>query len=76
MSKQMTVSNDAYVVLAAQKQPNESFSDVILRLSPLAIETCGDLLETLAVDQAPCFKPQFLKELRKRKLSLKRSNRK
>ena len=67
MSKPMTVSDDAYAVLAAQKQPNESFSDVILRLSPLPIETCGDLLETLAVDKSPFFKPQFLKELRKRK---------
>jgi predicted CopG family antitoxin len=75
MSKPLTVSDTAYAVLAAQKQPKESFSDVILRLSPLPIETCGDLLGVLAVEKAPLFDAKFLKELRRRKQNPKRSNR-
>ncbi len=75
MSKPLTVSDAAYAVLAAQKQPKESFSDVILRLAPPPIETCGDLLDYLAGTSGPLFDPEFLKELRRRKHNPKRSPR-
>jgi hypothetical protein len=76
MAKPLNVSDTAYAVLAAQKQPNESFSDVILRLAPPPIETCGDLLDYLQRTDAPLLPPDFLKELRSRKKNPKRSPRK
>jgi hypothetical protein len=76
MAKPLTVSDAAYAVLAAQKQPKESFSDVILRLAPPPIETCGDLLDYLAGRSGPLFEPTFLTELRRRKQQPKRSPRK
>ena len=76
MAKPLTVSDEAYAVLAAQKQPKESFSDVILRLAPPPIDTCGDLLDYLAGSSAPMFDTQFLKELRQRKQQPRRSSRK
>ena len=72
----MRVSDQAYKVLAAQKESNESFSDVILRLAPFPIETCGDLLDVLATEKSPFFNPEFLKERRSRKRNPKRSTRK
>ena len=76
MARPLSVSDAAYAVLAAQKQPKESFSDVILRLAPPPIETCGDLLDFLASSSGPLFDPKFLKELRRRKQHPKRSPRK
>ena len=76
MARPLTVSDEAYAVLAAQKQPKESFSDVILRLAPPPIETCGDLLDYLAGSSGPMFGAGFLKQLRQRKQNPKRSPRK
>jgi predicted CopG family antitoxin len=76
MAKPLTVSDTAYAVLAAQKQPHESFSDVILRLAPPPIETCGDLLDYLESTDRPLIDSAFLKELRERKKNPKRSPRK
>jgi len=67
MSKRLTVSDSAYAALAAQRGPNESFSDVILRLAPPPLETCGDLLDYLERTKAPLLDLNFLAELRKRK---------
>ena len=76
MARPLTVSDEAYAVLAAQKQAKESFSDVILRLAPPPIETCGDLLDYLASSSSPMFGAGFLKQLRQRKQNPKRSPRK
>jgi predicted CopG family antitoxin len=44
MSKRVTLSEDAYNLLVAnRKQPNESLSSVILRFVPLPIRTFGSL---------------------------------
>jgi hypothetical protein len=76
MAKPMQVSEAAYAVLAAQKAPKESFSDVILRCVPEPIETFGDLLGYLRAKPGPLMDPKFLKELRNRKKQPKRSPRK
>jgi predicted CopG family antitoxin len=76
MSKPMQVSDAAYAVLSAQKGPDESFSDVILRCVPEPIETFGDLLVYLRASKEPLMDPQFLKDLRNRKRHPKRSPRK
>jgi predicted CopG family antitoxin len=34
MTKMVQLSNDAYAVLKRAKRPDESFSDVVLRLAP------------------------------------------
>ena len=75
MAKPLSVSDAAYAVLAAQKQPRESFSDVILRLAPPPLETCGDLLDCLARSSGPFFDAKFLKTLRQRKQNPRRSPR-
>jgi hypothetical protein len=73
MSKPMQVSEAAYAVLSAQKQGNESFSDVIVRCVPEPIETCGELLDYLKTGQGPLLDAGFLKDLRRRKQQPKRS---
>ena len=76
MAKPMQVSEAAYAVLSAQKAPNESFSDVILRCVPEPIETFGDLLNYLRAKEGLLIDPGFLKKLRRRKQQAKRSSRK
>ncbi len=43
MSKNVMLSDEAYVALSRQKKSDESFSDVVKRLVPPPIETFGDL---------------------------------
>jgi predicted CopG family antitoxin len=74
--KTIMVNESAYQVLASQKKGRESFSDVILRIAPpKTLKTCGELLDHLSKEEGPILQPDFLKELRERKLNPKRSAR-
>jgi len=43
MSKNVTLSDEAYATLMKRKRKDESFSDAIKRLTSATIETFGDL---------------------------------
>lgn len=55
MSKNVMLSDEAYVALSKHKRGGESFSEVIKRLAPPPIETFGDLEKHLNSVEGPLF---------------------
>ena len=70
MSKNVTLSDDAYSALSKHKRKGESFSDVVKRLAPTPIETFGDLEKYLNGLEGPLFPSiDWIRRVRVRKKS-------
>ena len=75
MSKNVMLSDEAYAVLRAHKNKNESFSDVVKRLVPPLIRTFGDLEKHLEnLDGSLNLDFDALERIRKRKLKANRAH--
>jgi predicted CopG family antitoxin len=64
-SKTLRTSLEAYRRLMKHKLPGESFTQVILREIPEPLETAGDVLEFLRIEQPPLLDRRAFESVRK-----------
>ncbi len=55
----ITIKNEAYKRLRKNKEPGDSFSDVILRQFPDPCDTAGEVLDRLESIQVPRANPRL-----------------